>query len=247
MAKAEFAIDFCFMSYHDTQKVASESAGHKFRLEHVADICLLPSKLKTCRTSAISRFILITRLVSLIFNEIRSLFTPSFDSISPKKCQKSRPMKSIKIPSRSLFLARSQPSEKFYEDLVLMEAARTRAEIKAKIEEKAKRSKSFIFTTFIPIKQSNLREPLSSVPHRSPLGRVFSLIMSFRQIWGLRKRESLSASTAWGIKTFLRLKLLFIILIYLRRSRPPRPSLKHSNSCFFECYLKRFAAHKRSS
>lgn len=102
MAKAEFAIDFCFMSYHDTQKAASESVSHKFRLEHVADICLLPSKLKTCRTSAISRFILITRLVSLIFIEIRPLFTPSFDSISPKKCQKSRPMKSIKIPSRSL-------------------------------------------------------------------------------------------------------------------------------------------------
>lgn len=120
MAKAEFSIDSCFMSYHDTQKAALKLAGYKFRLEHVADICLLPSKLKTCRTSAISRFILITRLVSLIFNEIRPLFS-RHPSISSKKCQKSRPMKSIKIPSRSL--SHSQPSEKFYEALVLMEAA----------------------------------------------------------------------------------------------------------------------------
>lgn len=105
-----------FMRYHDTQKVASESAGHKFRLEHVAEFCLRPSKLKTCRTLANSRFILITRLVSLIFNDSIPFSPPSFEPISEEMSK----ITADEVNQNSIPLTLS---EKFYEDLVLMEAA----------------------------------------------------------------------------------------------------------------------------
>lgn len=67
------------------------------------------------------------------------------------------------VNQNSILLSLSQ--KKFYEALVWWEPeGGPESRRKSK---KEKRSKSFIFTTFIPIKQSNLREPLSSVPHHS--------------------------------------------------------------------------------
>lgn len=113
----------------------------------------------------------------------------------------------------SLSATRS-PRRSFTRDLVLMEAASpNEGRNQGKNRREGKALKIVYFYDLLPIKQSNLREPLSSVPHHSsPVGYLVLLCHLGRFEAG----ESLSAAAKQmhvlvQIKTFSWFKLLFII------------------------------------